>query len=59
MSGGSEKYKVKWTTKLKKDYKIAKKRGYDIPLNILCGRENPYGSAPYLNEASSSKEKLQ
>lgn len=27
-----DKYKVKWTTKFKKDYKAAGKRGYDINL---------------------------
>ncbi len=32
MSENDEKYKVKWTTKFKKDYKAAKKRGYDIKL---------------------------
>ena len=31
MSGAS-KYKVKWTTRFKKDYKLALKRGYDIDL---------------------------
>ena len=32
MSDQNEKYKVKWTTKFKKDYKQAKKRGCDIDL---------------------------
>lgn len=32
MSGKSEKYQVKWTTKFKKDYKQAKKRGCNIGL---------------------------
>lgn len=31
MSGAS-KYKVKWTTRFKKDYKLAMKRGYNIDL---------------------------
>lgn len=30
MSSEDEKYKVKWTTRFKKDYKQAKKRGCDI-----------------------------
>ena len=32
MSDQNEKYKVKWTTKFKKDYKQANKRGCDIDL---------------------------
>ncbi len=28
----SYKYKVKWSTRFKKDYKLAMKRGYDIDL---------------------------
>lgn len=32
MSEQKEKYKVKWTTKFKKDYKLAKKRGCDIDI---------------------------
>lgn len=28
----SDKYKIKWSTKFKKDYKLAIKRGYDIDL---------------------------
>lgn len=28
----SDKYKVKWSTRFKKDYKLAMKRGYDIEL---------------------------
>jgi len=28
----SDKYKVKWSTRFKKDYKLAMKRGYDIKL---------------------------
>ncbi len=32
MSGKKEKYQVKWTTKFKKDYKQAKKRGCNIEL---------------------------
>ena len=29
---GADKYKVKWTSRFKKDYKLAIKRGYDINL---------------------------
>jgi mRNA interferase YafQ len=29
---GEDKYKVKWSTRFKKDYKLAMKRGYDIGL---------------------------
>jgi mRNA interferase YafQ len=29
---GSDKYKVKWSTRFKKDYKLAMKRGYNIDL---------------------------
>ena len=29
---GSDKYKVKWSTRFKKDYKLAMKRGYNINL---------------------------
>ena len=32
MSGDKEKYRVKWTTRFKKDYKLLKKRGYDTGL---------------------------
>ncbi len=32
MSDPNEKYQVKWTTKFKKDYKQAKKRGCDVEL---------------------------
>ncbi len=28
----SDKYKVKWSTRFKKDYKLAMKRGYNIDL---------------------------
>ena len=28
----SERYKVKWSSRFKKDYKLAMKRGYDINL---------------------------
>jgi mRNA interferase YafQ len=27
-----EKYQVAWTTRFKKDYKLAKKRGFDVGL---------------------------
>ena len=29
---GSDKYKVKWSIRFKKDYKLAMKRGYNIDL---------------------------
>ena len=29
---GTDKYKVKWSTRFKKDYKLAMKRGLDISL---------------------------
>ena len=29
---GTDKYKVKWSTRFKKDYKLAMKRGYNIDL---------------------------
>ncbi len=29
---GSDQYKVKWSTRFKKDYKLAMKRGYNIDL---------------------------
>lgn len=32
MTESTEKYSVKWTTRFKKDYKLIKKRGYDIKL---------------------------
>ena len=32
MSNTKEKYKIKWTTRFKKDYKLIKKRGYDMDL---------------------------
>ena len=32
MSNAKEKYKIKWTTRFKKDYKLIKKRGYDMDL---------------------------
>ena len=32
MSDVQAKYRVKWTTRFKKDYKLAQKRGYDIEL---------------------------
>ena len=28
----TDKYKVKWTTRFKKDYKLAVKRGYNVDL---------------------------
>jgi len=31
MSGGN-KYKVKWSSRFKKDYKLAMKRGYNIEM---------------------------
>ena len=29
---GQDKYKIKWSTRFKKDYKLAIKRGYNIDL---------------------------
>ena len=29
---GADRYKVKWSTRFKKDYKLAMKRGYKIDL---------------------------
>ncbi len=39
MSVQNEKYRVKWTTKFKKDYKQAKKRGCDVSGNWKDHRE--------------------
>ncbi len=32
MSNAKEKYRIKWTTRFKKDYKLIKRRGYDMNL---------------------------
>ena len=34
----SDKYKVKWSSRFKKDYKLAIRRGYDIALldEVIC-----------------------